>query len=230
MVRGVLVDSGFPGVSGEVAAFVRERRPRGAMVTHQHEDHSGNIEMLAALGIPICISAETERIVRAPYPIGFYRRWVWRGLPTLRSPIDPFADDTLTLDHAPGHSADHHVVWDHNTNTLFAGDLFLGVKVRVAHSDEDPRAYVASIRALLARRPTRVFCMHRGLVPNGAGALAAKADWMDETIGRIELLHAEGRSLDEICAAVLGPRTVTHYVSRGEYSPENIVRAVVRSV
>lgn len=227
MVRGALVDSGFAGASTDIAALVRDARPRGVFVTHQHEDHSGNIEMLAALGVPIGVSADTERIVRAPYPIGLYRRWVWRGLPTLRSRIDPFSDDTLSLEHAPGHSADHHIVWDHTTNTLFAGDLFLGVKVRVAHSDEDPRAQVASIRALLARKPSRVFCMHRGLIPNGADALAAKANWMDEIMGRIELLHTQGRSLDEIRIEVLGPLTRTHYVSRGEYSPENIVRTVI---
>lgn len=230
MVRGVLVDTGFTGVGRDIAQFVRERRPRGVLITHQHEDHSGNIELLAGLGMPIGVSADTERILRGPYPIGLYRQLVWSRMPMMRAPFEPFADETLTLEHAPGHSPDHHVVWDHDTNTLFAGDLFLGVKVRVAHSDEDPRLHVASIRRLLARKPSRVFCMHRGLVPGGASALAAKADWMDEVIGRIEQLHAQGRSLDEIRTEVLGAKTRTHYISRGEYSPDNIVRAVVRSM
>ncbi len=229
MVRGVLVDTGFTGVGSEIAHFVRERRPRGVLVTHQHEDHAGNIELLARMGVPIGVSAETERIVRGPYPIGPYRQLVWSGMPMMRSRIEPFADETLSLEYAPGHSPDHHVVWDHNTNTLFAGDLFLGVKVRVAHSDEDPRLHVESIRGLLARKPSRVFCMHRGLVPDGAGALAVKANWMDEIIGRIEVLRSQGRSLDEIRAEVLGARTRTHYISRGEYSPENIVRSVLRT-
>ena len=230
MVRGVLVDTGFTGVGSDIAHFVRERRPRGVLITHQHEDHSGNIELLAGLGLPIGVSADTERIVRGPYPIGLYRQLVWSGMPMMRAPFEPFADETLTLEHAPGHSPDHHVVWDHDTNTVFAGDLFLGVKVRVAHSDEDPRLHVASLRRLLARKPSRVFCMHRGLVPGGASALAAKADWMDEVIGRIEQLHAQGRSLDEIRVEVLGAKTRTHYISRGHYSPDNIVRAVVRSI
>ena len=230
MVRGVLVDTGFTGVGSDIAHFVRERRPRGVLITHQHEDHSGNIELLAGLGLPIGVSADTERIVRGPYPIGLYRQLVWSDMPMIRAPFEPFADETLTLEHAPGHSPDHHVVWDHDTNTLFAGDLFLGVKVRVAHSDEDPRLHVASIRRLLARNPSRVFCMHRGLVPGGASALAAKADWMDEVIGRIEQLHAQGRSHDEIRVEVLGAKTRTHYISRGHYSPDNIVRAVVGSI
>jgi hypothetical protein len=102
------------------------------------------------------------------------------------------------------------------------------VKVRIAHADEDPRAQVASLRAMVARRPSRVFCMHRGLLPNGATMLAVKADWMEEMIGTIERLHAEGHSLDTIRRQVLGARNRTDVISRGDYSSINLVRAVLR--
>jgi hypothetical protein len=170
----------------------------------------------------------TTAMLQHPAPIGYYRRFTWQTMPPLVSRLTPFADDSFVLLHAPGHCDDHHVVWDANTDTLFAGDVFLGVKVRIAHADEDPRAQVASLRAMVARRPSRVFCMHRGLLPNGATMLAVKADWMEEMIGTIERLHAEGHSLDTIRRQVLGARNRTDVISRGDYSSINLVRAVLR--
>lgn len=227
-VRGVLIDTGFPAVSGDLLQIAQESPLRGVFVTHKHEDHAGNVQALAEMGLPMVMSAETEVAVRDVHPIGQYRRFTWKSMAALRSPISPFVDDAFTLESAPGHSPDHHVVWDHETDTLFAGDLFLGVKVRVAHSYEDPRQQVRSIRTLLARQPKRVFCMHRGLLPDGAALLAAKADWMEAMIMRIDALHVTGRSITEIRAELLGARSRTHYISAGEYSPDNFVRAVVR--
>lgn len=232
LVRGVLVDTGFPAVARELRRFVVARGSgddgiRGALITHQHEDHAGNIATLAALGVPLGLDSRTLGYARAPHAIGLYRHFTWRQMQPVRAEVIPFADPSLELVATPGHSPDHHVVWDHETRTLFAGDLFLGVKVRVAHTYEDPRAQVASIRAMIARSPARMFCAHRGPVRDPVSALAAKADWLEGTIDEIERLAAAGATAAEIRARVLGERGFTHYVSRGDYSPDNLVRAVV---
>ena len=51
LVRGVLVDTGFHAVRRDVSRLVDEMRPRGAVVTHEHEDHAGNVELLARRGV-----------------------------------------------------------------------------------------------------------------------------------------------------------------------------------
>ena len=228
LVRGVLIDTGFSAVARDLADVVRERRPRGALLTHQHEDHAGNVELLARLGVPIGIDARTLAVVQTTQSIGLYRHVVWRAMTPLRTPLRAFVDDTLSLVHAPGHSPDHHVVWDAETRTLFAGDAFLGVKVRVAHRYENPSEHVQSLRAMLAREPARVFCAHRGLLRGGALLLAAKADWMEAMIGRIQALHGEGRSITEIRVALFGPRVAADYISAGDYSSDNFVRSALR--
>lgn len=230
LVRGVLVDSGFPAAHRAIRRLVREMTPRGAMITHQHEDHAGNVELLASMSVPLAIGAGTARAISQPQHIGLYRKAAWTAMPPLRSAWRAFDDPALELVSTPGHSPDHHAVWDHHTDTLFAGDAFLGVKVRVAHTYEDPRAHVRSLRAMIERRPARMFCGHRGLVPDPCGALRAKANWMTETIGTIETLHASGVAISEIRQRVLGQRGFTHLVSAGDYSPDNIVHAVIRGV
>jgi endoribonuclease LACTB2 len=228
VVREALIDTGFPAVEEDVLGFAREHRIRGALVTHQHEDHAGNVERLAASGIPLGMSTLTREVVSRQQRIGFYRKFTWQSMRALRSPVEPFIDETLELVPTPGHSHDHHVVWDRSTDTLFAGDLFLGVKVRVAHSYENPRQLVASLRAMTSRKPRRVFCAHRGLVPRGASALKAKADWLEELIERIGQLHASGALENEIRKRVLGDRGLAHWFSAGDYSPDNLVKAVLR--
>jgi glyoxylase-like metal-dependent hydrolase (beta-lactamase superfamily II) len=227
LVRGALVDTGSHAVRRDVARLVDEVRPRGAFVTHSHEDHAGNVELLARRGVPLAMSALTAQRVRHVDPIGLYRRFTWESMPPLRATPTPFAPDDLQLVPAPGHSADHHVVWDASTRTLFAGDLFLGVKVRLMHPSEDPYAIIASLRAAIALGPERMFCAHRGAVSRPAEMLGARAEWLASTVGEIERRIARGVDDDRaIAREVLGPEPLTGIVSRGEYAHVNVVRAV----
>ncbi len=227
--RGVMIDTGFPAAHRDVAHVVRHERVRGIYVTHQHEDHAGNVSWLAHRGLPLAIDPATLAVLRHPPKIGLYRHITWRNMRPVTAAIVLFADNGFTMVHTPGHSPDHHAVWDANTGTLFAGDLFLGVRVKVAHAYEDPRAQVRSLREMVALTPTRVFCAHRGLLRDGVGLLTAKADWMEEMIGRIDALDADGRSVGAIREEVLGARDSTHWFSAGDYSPDNLVRAVIAS-
>lgn len=226
LVRGALVDCGFHEARRHVDALLAEVRPRGVLVTHYHEDHAGNIERVARRGIPIAASVETMARMRSPAPIRFYRRATWGSAPPLRTDTAAFASDDLTLIPAPGHSTDHHVVWDETDGTLFGGDLYLGVKVRIAHPGEDPRLLSATLRRIAALGPTRLFDAHRGYVAHPGPLLVAKADWLDETISAIERRIAAGASNAAIVRELFGGESLPGYFSGGDYSRTNFVRAV----
>ena len=229
LVRGVLVDCGFPALRSEVTRLLDAERLRGVIVTHRHEDHAGNIELVASRGIPLAASAETLASVRAPGRIGFYRRFTWGSMEPLRSPVTPLFAGDLRLVAAPGHSSDHHVVWDAETRTLFGSDLFLGVKVRVAHEYEEPRRLLESLRMAVGLGPVRLFDAHRGPVPSPTVALQAKIEWMEGTIARIDERIEAGDEDAAIVRALLGRRPLIEVASSGDYSRINFVRSLRRT-
>ena len=226
LTRGVMIDTAFHAIRRDVSRLVDERQPRGVVLTHYHEDHAGNLELAAGRGMPILAASMTLDAARTPEPVGVYRRFVWSPMPLLRSPVTPFAASELDLIHTPGHSADHHVVWDAEREVLFAGDLFLAVKVRVARPGEDPRRLVESLRLAAALQPKRMFDAHRGEVGDPVAALLAKAAWLEETIGRIDRRAEEGVTDSVIRDEVLGREELVSYISRGDLCKLNLVRAV----
>jgi glyoxylase-like metal-dependent hydrolase (beta-lactamase superfamily II) len=230
LVRGVLVDCGFHMARKELDAIIDREGPRGVLITHHHEDHAGNVERIARRGIPISASAETLAKMRSPAPIRAYRRFTWGPAPPLRSSVAPFDNDRLRLVAAPGHCSDHHVVWDETDGTLFGGDLYLGVKVRIAHPGEDPRVLVKTLRGVATLGPARLFDGHRGYVPDPVPLLRAKADWTEETIAMIERRIAAGASDTVIVRELFGGESMPGYISRGDYSRTNFVRAVRRGM
>ncbi len=225
-----MIDTGFPGARREVAQIVTAEQVRGAFITHHHEDHAGNVPWLAQRGVPMTMDPRTEHALRAPEPIGLYRRVTWQAMQPLTHPVAPFVADGLQLASAPGHAPDHHVVWDAETGTLFAGDLFLGVKLKVGHWYDDPRAHVRALHDCIARSPDQVYCAHRGLLRGGPRLLALKAEWLEELIARVDALAGEGIDHASIRAQVLGARGMTHWASFGDYSPDHIVRAILRPI
>lgn len=228
LVRGVLVDTAFPDVRANLAAWLDANHPSGAIVTHYHEDHAGNVELLASRGIPIWVAPATLAKVQAPEPILWYRRWCWGSQPPLASPVTPFAHASLEMIPTPGHSTEHHVVWDAERETVFGADLFLGVKVRVTHPwpREDVRAQIASIRKVIALKPKRYFDGHRGLVRDPIAQLTAKADWTEETVGKIDVLIDRGMSDREIVKTLFNGEDSRSLVTQYDYSRRNYVGSV----
>ncbi len=227
--RGVLIDTGFSRAARWVRQLIEEERPRGALLTHAHEDHAGNLPVLRAAGTPIGMDAATQTALRAPDPIQFYRRWIWGEQPAVAAVDHAFTDPAFAFIATPGHSPDHQAIWDADRGHLFGGDLFLGTRVSIAYAWEDPRRLERSVRTAAALRPAVLFDAHRGAIPDPAPRLEAKAEWLAETIGRIDAAAAAGLPVDEIRARVLGRETVTGRFTRGEYSRAEFVRTVLRT-
>jgi glyoxylase-like metal-dependent hydrolase (beta-lactamase superfamily II) len=231
LVDGILIDSGFPHARDALARFLDERSVAAAMLTHYHEDHAGNAELLSARGIPLMMHPLTVERLRAPADIRAYRRLVWGSPRRLTSLHAPSSGPTaLQFLFTPGHSPDHQVVWHPERGTLFSGDLWLGVRARVMHSAENPYRIVESLRAAKALMPVRMFDAHRGEVRDPVTALGAKIDYLEETIAAIEARIAAGWSDRAILRALLGGDEAVAIASRGEYSRMNFVRAVRRQL
>jgi glyoxylase-like metal-dependent hydrolase (beta-lactamase superfamily II) len=227
LLRGVLVDTGFPRGGRALATALDTLRPRGAIVTHWHEDHAGNAPMLAARGLPFCMHPACEATLRTRPPVKLYRHIVWGWTPRLEVELRAFDPAPLEILPLPGHTPDHVCVWDAERRILVSGDLFLGVKVRVAHRHEAPRRLLESLRAAAALEPRVLLDAHRGPVPDAAGVLRAKAAWLEETIGAIEAGHARGDGPRGIARRVLGREGMVGYASGGEYSKLAFVEAVL---
>lgn len=228
VVRGVMVDTGFHHARRAMRELLPTLGLRGAIVTHWHEDHAGNVSLLAERGVPLLVRADTESTLRERPHIQLYRRAVWGHPPALVAPIVGFASVDFECLHMPGHSPDHQVVWDRETGTLFSGDLWLGVRSRVMHAAEDPYAIVESLRRASALAPDRMFDAHRGPVDSPGRALQARADWLEETIATITRRVADEWSDADIVKRVLGGEERAAIVSRGEYARANLVKAVRR--
>ena len=228
LMRGVLVDTGFCGVEHELLDAVRSSMPRGAIVTHWHEDHSGNVPALVRLGLPMRMHDHCEATLRARPEIRAYRRLVWGQTPPLAGNIVPFDPAPLQIIATPGHTEDHIVVWDAERGIVASGDLFLGVKVRVAHEHESPSALLDSLRKVAELRPRLLLDAHRGPLPNATPLLLAKIAWLEETAGEILSLASAGAGEREITRRVLGAEPLVGRVSFGEYSKRSLVHAVLR--
>ena len=228
LVDGVLIDTGFPRVSSEVCGIVERMAVRGAIVTHWHEDHAGNAAMLADRGLPLLMHASCESTLRARPSIRPYRHVVWGRPPRLVAPLGTFDPAPLVLVPLPGHTLDHIGVWDARRRVLVSGDLYLGVKVRVAHRSESPGRLMASLHAAAALEPRLLLDAHRGPVTDAASKLRAKAAWLRETIREIVARSVAGDSPRAIAHRVLGREPMVGIVSAGEYSALAFVDAVLR--
>lgn len=227
--RGVLIDTAFPAARASIARALAELQPRGAILTHGHEDHAGNADLVAAAGIPLWHSPLSAAVMRENRAMGAYRRFTWGRPASVQLPAAGFDPHPFELLHTPGHSADHHAVWDPEREVLFSSDLWLGVRVQVARPDEDPRALVRSLRLAAELRPKAMWDAHRGAVQDPVAALEAKAGWIEALIERVERLAATGMPDEMIARETLGRPGLVDVVSFGDLSRVNLVRTIRRT-
>ena len=199
VVRGVLVDTGFPAVA-RISRLDRRHAAesaRSSRTTTRITPGTSSSSRAAASRV----ARRRPSRLRSPKPLWYLparagarsRRSVAGGAVRPRGPRAscPRRATRATITSSGTPSA----------RRSSRGDLFLGVKVRVTHPwpREDVRAQIASQpQAVIALTPKRYFDGHRGLV-HDAGRAAAREGRLDRgDRRRIEALIAagDGRSRD----------------------------------
>jgi glyoxylase-like metal-dependent hydrolase (beta-lactamase superfamily II) len=232
-VGDTLVDTGLSCAAEELEGFARDAGIRTVLLTHHHEDHSGNAARLAGAGARVLASTATAPLVERGFALRFYQHVLWGPAAPVRA--TPLAAPTIDLGRfeaqvvpAPGHCDDQVVYHVPSEGWLFSGDAFLHERVRVFRRDEDFARTVATLERLAGLDFDVLFCAHRPRRKGGREAIRAKLDWLRGIEGRVRELHGRGLPVEAITRGLaLGPERPFFRLTFGDVSTANLVRSIL---
>lgn len=231
-VDGLLIDTGPPHARRAVCSWLEDKPLDRIVLTHFHEDHSGNAgELSRRHKVPVLMGGETARILSDPPRLPLYRRVVWGQMDavsgrTLSDPLET-AKHRFRVVPTPGHTADHVAFVEEEKGWLFAGDLFLSNRLIYGMRGESVPQLIDSLRRVLAYPVQTLFCGHSGVVSDGRSALEKKLrflEWLREESCR---LADRGLSPREISRRLLSGGKMMEWVTLGEFSPVHLIRSIV---
>ncbi|MBY6186236.1 MBL fold metallo-hydrolase [Marinobacter hydrocarbonoclasticus] len=229
-VGDTLIDTGPPNQWPSVRAFVDEQPVRQLLLTHHHEDHSGNAARLSThLGLtPMAPEPGREKLARG-YKTPPLQRLIWgRPQPVETRPLAvglSLSDGSPIVPIAtPGHAKDLTCYHLPRQGWLFSGDLYLSRKLRYLRSDENLAQLMDSLRKVLALEFDTLLCPHRGPVEGGHQALSDKLHNLHTLCEQAQALASKGKSEKAILKALLGPEDWLGHLSRYNISKTNLIR------
>jgi ribonuclease/clavin/mitogillin len=229
----VLIDCGPINMSRHLAKLFSSLNPAKVVVTHHHEDHTGNLHQLLRNGGIQCFAhSEMEALLRQTCnDIPFYRRLIWgRPKPAAVTPVAQELETSrrcLEVIPTPGHSDDHICLFERKKRWLFTGDLYLASYLRYLREDENIYEIMNSLRRLIDLHPVVIFCNHRGFIANGENQLAKKLSFLEELRDQILRSKEEGVAVEEFLRKSFRPDHFFRWLSQGEFSTENLIQAFV---
>lgn len=244
-IGDTLIDTGSSRCTEALLTALADDPPRRVLLTHQHEDHVGNLgPVLARFGplpvhAPRALCAFLPTFVRAPP----YRHVYWGSPhPIPDGVLTPYDDgdvfDTgvvrLRAQHLPGHTPPHHVfVAEHGERSyVLSGDLYASKPLEAfleSAMDDTIRSYraIATIGARLVLLPT-----HGRIKADGAHAmLDDAADFLARSYDEIHrAADALGTRHARTIAAHLYGEDPVHHASGGEMGKSVFVRSALEPI
>jgi glyoxylase-like metal-dependent hydrolase (beta-lactamase superfamily II) len=225
-----LIDTGPPNRWPQVRSFLQEQPPERVLLTHHHEDHSGNAAHIqAAFGSQILTHPTALPELATGWRLRPYQYLFWGRPPRLIAQTVPDVvelEDGLRLQSlsTPGHADDLVCYLESERGWLFTGDLYIGGRSRYLRRDENLPLQIESLRAILQHNFKIVFCGHRGVVTEGYRAIEEKLDYLVTTTQQVKDLRSKGLSVREITRHLLGREDLTSLVTLGHFTKCNLVR------
>lgn len=233
LYQGSLIDTGPSRLQKELVPLLRPLEINRVLLTHFHEDHSGNAARIQReKNLPVFVSPLSAGMCREDARLPLYRRYFWGA----RRKFDPqplgeaveYEGGRLEVIATPGHSHDHVCFLDRKKGFLFTGDLFVTPRTRIVMRYESIPTIAGSIRRLLVEDFETLYCSHAGVVEKGHRMMEAKLHYLEELQEEVISLHRRGLSVKEIDRKIfIRPLPLT-YISSSEWSSRHIVSSIIR--
>ena len=229
-IGDTIIDTGPPNQWAAVKNYLSEKPIRQVILTHHHEDHSGNAAPISRrFQVPVYIDTKGIRPVSSGFPLKPYQRFFW-GRPrpftpqTMPETIRTGRGHTLVPISTPGHAPDHVCLLEPDRKWLFSGDLFLATRPKLFRADEDLEGEIQSLMKIAACDFNILFCAHKGVVQNGRDRIREKRDYFVELVDTVKKMHAQGQSVKDITRQVFGRKNFIGKISFNHICSENLIR------
>jgi endoribonuclease LACTB2 len=235
VLDGFVIDTGQHNMQKAVIDLLCEKELHQVLLTHHHEDHSGNAAAICrrhqidAWGHPLTVQKMADGFKILPY-----QRFIWGQSERINLlPLSPVAESnrfTLEPVHTPGHSKDHIVYWEKTNGWLFSGDLYLGQKIKFFRSDENIIDQIESLKKILKLDFNALFCAHNPCPEDGKTKLKQKLQFLEDIVGQIQKLKAAGIARNAIFRQVdPGIDKWVKLMTMGNVSFVNMLRSAYQS-
>ncbi|CAH0119526.1 MULTISPECIES: MBL fold metallo-hydrolase [unclassified Paenibacillus] len=228
-IDGVLIDTGARSLHEQFQPFFEQADFDQIMLTHFHEDHTGNAASLQQYReIPTFIHRMSTHLTERSARLPMYRQAFW-GQPEVftSQPLGQSfvsRNDTWEVIETPGHTKDHMSFYNRDRGAIFTGDLFVTPKVKVVHIDENIVSTLDSLKKVLTYDFEHMYCCHAGYVKDAKKWIQLKVDYLEEIEGKILAFSKQGKEINEITAELFPTPYPIIAASNTEWSPVHIVR------
>ena len=205
-----VIDTGPSNQWRHVKQFLSAQPVEQLLLTHHHEDHSGNAHRISMTHgvLPRAPKLAQEKLASG-YKTPYLQKLIWGSLVPVKTQTlkaeESLADGSKIIPvHTPGHAKDLTCFFLPEQGYFFSGDLFIAKRLKL---DFDT-----------------LFCPHGGIINNGKAALEEKLNNILGLCDQAQALSKKGLAIDEITHQLLGPEDMVAKLTGGNFCKANLIR------
>ncbi|WKN30348.1 MBL fold metallo-hydrolase [Porifericola rhodea] len=234
-VDGLLIDSGHRKVQKDVLAQLGNLDVQQMFITHHHEDHTGNVDVLQKhFNCSAYASSLCAEMMKTPPGLSPIQKMVWGkrpAMPGLLAEDQQICTENYVFDiiPIPGHAPDMVALHEARQGWLFSSDLYVHSYIGYFIETESIIQQINSIQRILKLQFGPMFCGHNPQFENGREKLGQKLSFLREFYEQVTNLYAQGKSAREIFHHLkLKEKGSIKWLSGGYLSKMNMVKSAIR--
>jgi glyoxylase-like metal-dependent hydrolase (beta-lactamase superfamily II) len=229
-LQDTLIDCGPSNQWKYVKPFVEAKPFKQILLTHHHEDHSGNAGSIYQLsGVQPQAPDITIDIMKRGFKIPLVQKVLWGSANRVEAvplPADlTIGDEVVAPIFTPGHAKDMTCYLLKDRGWLFSADLYIANHLKFLRIDEHIPTLLNSTQQALNCEFETLICPHRGVVENGKKKLQEKYDYLVELSTNAQAQHQAGVELLQITDQLLGKEGLMSKLSGYNFSKRNLIRS-----
>ncbi len=244
-VGDTIIDTGPSNQWKYVKPFLEEKPIKQVLLTHYHEDHSGNCGNIRDhFDIEITAHPNSHERLKKGFDVNLVSRMLFGNLSYskkghqpkvheeryLLDPIGDFKNIELRPVYLPGHTNDLVCIHDPNQGWLFSSDLYVSSKIRYGTDEENVGQQLQSLQKAINLDFQELFCSHQGRIIEGKKALQAKYDFLNSFKEEVIHLNQKGMSTKAITRQLLGKEDTVGLSSGFKMSKHKLVQSCLKEL